>query len=131
MRGFTNKNKGEKTMEETKKAIEGSRDFTPKEIYLWTHVPKEKSKGIKELAGTIVTVGDWLVHEGFTRDGEICDVLTLKDGNADVYYSTNSKTFIREFLNMVELFKDDLHSIKIDKGVAKSGNEFVICYYND
>ena len=118
-------------MEETKMAIEGSRDFTAKEVYLWTHIPKEISHGIKELAGKTFTVGEWMVHEGFTRDGEICDVLTLKDVNADEFYSTNSKTFIREFLNMVELFKDELHSIKIDKGVAKSGNEFVICYYND
>lgn len=81
-------------------------------------------------AGLSVPVADWMVYNDpkTGKDGTVKDnqVLSIVDP-AGVKYSTISATFIREFLDIVDIMEDSPFAILFIHGTTKSGKAFVSC----
>ena len=57
-------------------------------------------------------------------------VLVVKDTDG-VVYGTISETFIRTFIQCVEVFGDDFNAFSVKTGTSKNGREFITCVYED
>lgn len=81
-------------------------------------------------AGLSVPVVDWMLYNDpkTDKDGNPKDnvVLSFVDP-AGVKYSTISATFIREFLDIVELMENDPFAILLIHGTSNKGKAFVSC----
>lgn len=110
------------------KILKGNIDVeNKKEVYRLT---KARGQMVQKLdVGKPMPVGDWLLYEDekTSREGEtrIETVLSFIAGTEKV--STISKTFIREFLDIVELMGDEPYEIVIVDGENTSGRRFVSC----
>lgn len=81
-------------------------------------------------AGLSVPVADWMVYNDpkTDKDGAVKDnlVLSIVDP-AGVKYSTISPTFIREFLDIVDIMEGAPFAILFIHGTTKKGKAFVSC----
>lgn len=77
-----------------------------------------------------VTVKAWALYKDpkEAKDGTIKDnnVLSFIDAAGDKY-STVSATFIREFLEIVDIMSGDPFAVLIVHGTTKGGKQFVTC----
>lgn len=94
-----------------------------KAVYRMT---KSESIQAKDLdRGTSFPVDKWCLYEEENSRGELQQVLSFTSGEYKV--STISKTFIRSFLECVELMGEDAFSIIITGGETKTGRIYVNC----
>lgn len=81
-------------------------------------------------AGLSVPVADWMVYNDpkTGKDGTMKDnlVLSIVDPTG-VKYSTISATFMREFLDIVDIMEDVPFAILFIHGTTKAGKAFVTC----
>ena len=81
-------------------------------------------------AGLSVPVSAWALYKDpkEAKDGTVKDnnVLSLID-TAGVKYSTVSATFIREFMDIVDLMTGDPFAVIFIHGTTKGGKPFVSC----
>ena len=81
-------------------------------------------------AGLSIPVGSWALYSDpkEARDGTIKDnkVLSIVD-TAGVKYSTVSVTFIREFLDVVDIMTGEPFAVIVIHGTTKGGKPFVSC----
>lgn len=108
------------------KILETSTELTKVQKYLMTTSPAIKS--VKDLAdGEGVKVVASLTFQDIKDDGEEVEIFSILDENG-VAYATNSKTFKRAFLDIVEAM-DGEYPIPILKssGVSNAGRQFVQC----
>jgi hypothetical protein len=109
--------------------IKSTPDLDSKTKYLLTRA-KESMK-VSDMAGAIVEIKDYAYFEEprvneSTGEETTRHALTFRD-QAGTVYGTNSRTFIDEFLYIVDLFGDNPR-IKIIRGTARrSGREYVTC----
>ena len=99
----------------------------PMDMYTLTRSP-ERSK-LSEASGSVLELDKWLVYSETNSKGEEVTLvsLTTKDGKA---YTSNSATFIRDFISAVGMFSEfgvEFHTIQVMNGKSKSGREFITC----
>ena len=107
-----------------KNIIEKSRELTNQELYLLTMSPKADS--VKNHVGERIDVSAWLLFEDVDKKtGEVHSVLSVLTPENEVF-STISPTFQADFMDMVELFKNDF-AFEIVSRKSKAGRQFVTC----
>ena len=94
-----------------------------KSVYRMT---KSAGTQVKDLErGTSLSVDKWCLYEEENSRGELQQVLSFTSGYMKI--STISKTFIRSFLECVELMDGDPFSVVITGGDSKNGRSYVNC----
>ena len=87
---------------------------------------KSESMQIQKVErGTSIPVDNYALYEEENNKGELQTVLAFTSGG--VKFSTISKTFIRSFMECVDLMEDEAFSIIVTGGETKSGRGFVNC----
>lgn len=98
-----------------------SREFTPAEIYKAT-----KSNSIKRMSditdNDIITVKDYIVYEDVKEDGTITILSIITDTGI---YATNSATFTRTFLDIVDIMGELPVDIRVGHDTSKNGRKFI------
>lgn len=80
----------------------------------------------------VVSFDAYMVREEVNSDAEIVKVLSMHVVPDDIIIATNSKTFIREFLDMLSCFEEvgeKVDCIEILTGISKAGREYISCRY--
>ena len=115
----------EKTMEIIRSNIDTANKF---DIYKLTKSSGEMVQNIVD--GLSVPVSKWALYKDLKdgRDGTTKEqqVLSIVD-TAGLKYSTVSATFIREFLDIIDIMVGDAFAVIIRHGQTKSGKNFVTC----
>lgn len=107
-----------------KNIVNKSRELSNQELYLLTMSPKASS--MKNHVGERIEVSAWLVFEDVDKkSGEVHDVLSVLTPENETF-STISKTFMSDFLDMADLFHNDF-AFEVISGKSKAGREFVTC----
>ena len=103
------------------RATEG---MTKKEIYAMSY-----NQGIHKMsdhANEIFQVDKMLLYED-EQDGEMVEILSILTTNGEIW-ATNSKTFIRDFKRIDEMFEgEDAPELFVYTGVSKNGRDFIGC----
>lgn len=112
--------------------IKTSKEMSAVEKYAMTkNADIAKMSDIK--AGTKVNVKSWLLYEDVNqKTGERQQILSVDTGKG--VYATNSPTFVRDFMDMVEIFSesgDVLNAFKMTGGTSKAGRAFITCALAD
>lgn len=98
-----------------------SREFTPAEIYKAT-----KSNSIKRMSditdNEIITAKDYIVHEDVKDDGSVTILSIITDTGI---YATNSATFTRTFLDIVDIMGELPVNITVGHDTSKNGRKFI------
>lgn len=89
-----------------------------KEVYRMTKGDSQKIEGLEK--GLSIPVDKYALY--MEEDKK---VLTFVSGN--VKYGTISATFIKSFMEVVEIMEDDPFAIIITGGTSKGGRQFVNC----
>ena len=101
-------------------------DMTKKDLYFLVTSPEIKK--MRELAGTRVTLIDWVMFNSVDREtGELYKVISIKTDSG--VYATNSPTMIDTFEQILACFGDDFSSINIFEGKSSKGRSFLMCSY--
>lgn len=99
-----------------------SREFTPTEKYLMTKSPSITSvKAVED--GTRMLVKGYLQYIDTNQKGEeahMTSLIGVVDGAENVVWSTQSQTFIQNFIDISEIFGGEEFTIKKLSGVTKN-----------
>lgn len=98
-----------------------SREFTPTEKYLMTKSPSIISvKNVED--GTILEVKGYLQYEDEDHNGKTSYMTSLigVSNGEQVVWSTQSKTFVHNFVDIAEIFGGEVFKIKKLSGVTKN-----------
>lgn len=99
-----------------------SREFTPAEIYKAT-----KSNSIKRMSdiadNEIIVAKDYIVYEDSKEDGSSITILSIITDTG--IYATNSATFIRTFLDIVDIMGELPVNITVGHDTSKNGRKFI------
>lgn len=99
-----------------------SREFTPAEIYKAT-----KSNNIKRMSdiedNEIITAKDYIVYEDVKEDGSSITILSIITDTG--IYATNSATFTRTFLDIVDIMGELPVNITVGHDTSKNGRKFI------
>ena len=102
-----------------------SKELNKKETYKMT-----LDAGIKKMrdyVGAQIDVQAYCLYTDFNdKDEKEVEVLSVMDEDGAVY-ATNSVTFKRDFMNIVNLMDGEDFSIGITSGTSKAGREFITC----
>ena len=105
-----------------------SREFTPTEKYLMTKSPSIISvKNVED--GTILEVKGYLQYEDEEQNGKtsyMTSLIGISNGE-QVVWSTHSKTFVDNFIDISEIFDNSDFTIKKISGTTKAGRPYVNC----
>lgn len=106
-----------------------SREFTPTEKYLMTKSPSIIS--VKDVEDkNCMKVKGWLQYSDESHNGEISNMTSIigeVDGVENVVWSTQSQTFIDNFIDIAEIFENSDFTIKKISGTTKAGRPYVNC----
>ena len=108
------------------KIINTNKDLTPRDTYKLT-----KNPGIKKMRDAVsqrLEVKNWCNYFDEKEDGTVAEILAIETMDGDVY-ATNSDTFRRDFMEMLEIGVAD--EILIMTGKSKSGRDFITCCLAD
>lgn len=104
--------------------INANREFNKEEMYKMT-----KSQTAKKLseypADEQLKVDDYIIFERANYDGEVTTIVSIRSEN-DVYV-TNSPSFTNEFIDIADIFADNIPPILVVHGKSKRGREFITC----
>lgn len=115
-------------MEIIKKSNE---NLTMKQIYDLTKSPDIEK--VSDNDGALIQVDEWVLYKDSDRDGNTHDLLSILDNEAGVV-ATNSQTFIRNFMEIVDMCQScgvEVRHVKISSGTSKAGRRFYKCVYVD
>ena len=76
--------------------------------------------------GTIITPSVWCIYTE-EKEEDTTTILAIYDTDKNVVYATQSETFRKNFLDIVEIFDDEEFKIEKLDGETKSGRPFVNC----
>jgi hypothetical protein len=103
------------------KIIFESREFTPTEKYLMTKSPSIISvKNVED--GSLLEVKGYLHYEDEDQNGKtshMTSIIGVSNGE-QVVWSTQSKTFVDNFIDISEIFEGEGFTIKKLSGVTKN-----------
>ena len=92
-----------------------------------------KGNGVRKMAdakGETLEVEKFVLYEDTNADGEVMEVLSVetKDGTR---YATNSRTFIRNFKDILSIYDDAQAALPskylVGSGRSKSNREYLTC----
>ena len=110
--------------------IEKSGALTMAEMYRLTKSPDIAK--LSQVKGQVLDIDKFIVHEDATSDGEIVTVAAFETEQGEVY-ATNSKTFTRDFLDIITMCKEAgapmPKQVKVLPKTGKSGREYIQCVY--
>lgn len=102
--------------------------LTPNDLYSMT-----KGNNVRKMAdakGETLNVAKFVLYEDTNPDGEIMEVLAVETVDGD-RYATNSKTFIRNFQDIVTIFDEAQEALPtkfaVGSGRSKSNREYLTC----
>lgn len=107
-----------------------SKDLNKTQLYFLTLNPSVKK--MTDKSAEVITIDAWCVYEDIStsKNGEekVSTILSVKTPDNEVY-GTNSMTFIKSFLDMMDFFEEDVKHCLVDCGTSKNGREFIQCVY--
>lgn len=105
--------------------IETSKNVDKKKTYQLTHAMQTRK--VQDAVDSVLTVNSWVRYTDVdATTGEAKEVVVL-ESEGEVF-GTISKTFIREFIDILQAFGDDPDlAIKVVEGTSKAGRKFVSC----
>lgn len=110
--------------------IRTSEGLTKNQQYFLTLAPNVKK--MTEKAGEVIAIDAFCLYEDIseTKNGEqkVTTVLAIKTPDNNVY-GTNSATFIKSFIDMIDFFDGDVKYCLVDAGTSKNGREFIQCVF--
>ena len=110
--------------------IEKSGALTMAEMYRLTKSPDIAK--LSQVKGQVLDIEKFIVHEDVISDGEIVTVAAFETEQGEVY-ATNSKTFTRDFLDIITMCKEAgapmPKQVKVLPKTGKSGREYIQCVY--
>lgn len=103
-----------------------------KERYALTKSPKIQR--MSNMVGSVISVEAYAMYTDEDKEGKPRQILSIMDQDGDVY-ATNSVSFIREFMDIVDIAEeckefdltDALSSIEIVSGTSKAGRTYITC----
>lgn len=102
-----------------------SKELTKEEKYLMTKSPSIVS--IKDIPdNTEIQVYAWCEYSDISKDGEETDLLSIMDNEFNVY-ACQSATFKRNFFDLVDIFEDEMFTIKKLSGTTNAGRPYINC----
>ena len=108
--------------------IRKTADLTPTDLYAMT-----KGNEVLRMAdakGEVLEVAKFVLYEDTNNDGEIMEVLAMETADG-TRYATNSKTFIRNFKDIVAIYDDANAALplkyKVGSGRSRSNREYLTC----
>lgn len=104
--------------------IKSNKELTKRESYKLTLDPSIKK--MKDFIGVQIDVAAYCLYKDVYKDGKEVEVLSIMDKDGSVC-ATNSATFKRDFMNIVDLMDGEDYKIEVISGQSKSGREFVTC----
>lgn len=107
------------------KIIRTSKELTKPEIYMLTMSPSIVS--VKDIPdNTEIDVCTWCEYTVEDRNGVEIDLISVMDSENKVYTS-QSATFKRNFFNLVDIFENEMFTIKKISGTNNAGRQYVTC----
>lgn len=103
-------------------------DMGSREMYYYTSNPRTQK--MSDRKGETISFDNFVLYDSSNNDEKEKLVLSVKSG--EEYIATNSATFIREFMNLVDLFQNDPND-KFDRFIVESGisgknaREYITC----
>lgn len=86
----------------------------------------KNSHPVKDLPDGFEITQDFIHYVDEKQDGNEVEILAVK-GSDNEYYGTNSRTFIHDYLEIIDMFADCEENFTIvkDSNVSKAGRQFV------
>lgn len=107
-----------------------SKELSKTQQYFLTLSPSVKNMSSK--GGEVITIDAWCLFDDLSvsKNGEERSqtILSIKTPDNEVY-ATNSMTFIKSFMDMIDFFDDNVKYCMVDCGKSKNGREFIQCIY--
>lgn len=94
-----------------------------KEFYALT---KSSATNVKDIPEGSYDVDKYCIYEDVDSNGEIKEVVVFIDTDGTKYASV-SRTFKREFTDIIDIMGNEKFSILVKKGKARNGREYVTC----
>ena len=108
--------------------VRKSDNLTPTDLYAMT-----KGNSVRKMAdakGEVLHVAKFVLYEDANNDGEVMEVLSMETAEG-TRYATNSKTFIRNFKDIISIYDDANAALpaayKVGCGRSKSNREYLTC----
>lgn len=108
-----------------------SDELTMKQMYDLTKSPEIQR--VSDNDGALVQVNAWALYNDTDSIGNTREILSILDNEVGAV-ATNSATFIRDFMEIIEMCKNcgvEVQHVKISSGTSKSGRKFYTCVYVD
>lgn len=104
--------------------IEMSKNVDKKKGYQLTHAMQTRK--VQDAVGSVLPVNAWVRYTDIdATTGEVKEVVVIESEGE--IFGTISKTFIREFTDILQAFGDSDLAIKVVEGTSKAGRKFVSC----
>jgi len=108
-----------------------SDELTMKQMYDLTKSPEIKK--VSDNDGALLQVDAWALYNDTDKDGNTREILSILDNEVGAI-ATNSVTFTRDFMEIIEMCHDcgaEVQHVKISSGTSKAGRKFYTCVYVD
>ena len=108
-----------------------SDELTMKQMYDLTKSPEIQK--VSDNDGALLQVDAWALYKDTDKDGNTREILSILDNEAGAI-ATNSATFTRDFMEIIEMCLDcgaEVQHVKISSGTSKAGRKFYTCVYVD
>ena len=100
-------------------------DLDARSAYKMMKSPEVKK--MSEADGSVLEVKSWIQYiDTDSKTGEQKEVLTIATTDGEMF-GTISVTFLREFLDIVNFFGDDVGMIRVVSGKSKAGRNYITC----
>lgn len=104
-------------------------NLTPAQIYNLCKSPTIKK--MKDAVDSTIEIDSWLHYIDVNSKDEEQEILSIATPENEVF-ATNSPTFIREFIDMLDMMSDmdtEVHTIRVLTGKSKSDRDYITCQY--
>lgn len=110
------------------KILNTSGTLGTKQVYDMTQAPNIGK--MRDVVGQTLEIAGFVVYETETREGEIKKVLSVLTVEGEVF-ATNSRTFIEDFENILEITGGEFRKIQAVEGISRAGRKFIQCLWVD
>ena len=108
------------------KIIESNKtEMNMHEIYDLTRSPEALK--LSDHTDEVIDIANWAVYEDVNQEGSEVVLLTIQTPEGEIF-TTNSETFRKEFLSIVDLAKncgETFERVKVGSGTSKNGRSYI------
>lgn len=98
-------------------------------VQLYNLTKSRKAMKMSDADKQILSIAAWALYEDADKtSGEVREVLSILTTDGDVL-STISETFKNDFLDMFDMFGEELKKIEVVTGKSKNNRTYVTCAY--